>query len=131
MILGIGMDLVEIARMKKACERSSLPFVKRILTEQELDMYHALDSERRKVEWLSGRFAAKEALAKAIGTGFGKELSFQDITIMQDTRGKPTFQLHPKIEARYQHATTFHLSITHTAHYAASFVIIELGSDPM
>ncbi len=123
MISGIGIDLVEIARIKKAYERSSFPFVKRVLTAPELQYFHTFDLEKRKIEWLAGRFAAKEALAKAIGTGFGKELSMQDITIQADAFGKPTFQLASKVTSRFQENIRFHLSITHTEHVAAAFVV--------
>ncbi|GIN57014.1 holo-ACP synthase [Lederbergia ruris] len=115
MIIGIGLDIVEIKRIEKVSERQErLPF--RILTEAERELYFAL-SDKRKIEFLAGRFAAKEAYAKARGTGIGSHLSFLDIEILPDRLGKP-------------HITKplfgmAHLSITHTEQYAAAQVIIE------
>lgn len=115
MIIGIGLDLVETNRIERIKERQSR-FPERILTEAEQHTYRSL-SEKRKTEFLAGRFAAKEAYAKALGTGIGKELSFQDIEISSDEKGKP-FIVKPASDR-------IHLSITHTKQYAAAQVIIE------
>ena len=115
MIKGIGIDIVELERVKKVCERQER-FSERILVESELQVYKTL-SMKRKIEYLAGRFAAKEAYAKANGTGFGKELSFTDIEISVDRKGKP-YITKPKEEG-------VHLSITHSENYAVAQVIIE------
>ena len=115
MILGIGLDIVEIERIGKLRYRQSR-FPERVLTRAERQTYEALP-ERRKTEFLAGRFAAKEAFAKAWGTGIGKELSFQDVEIAADQRGKPHI-IRPE-------KGRVHLSITHTNAYAAAQVIIE------
>ncbi|MFA9556645.1 holo-ACP synthase [Evansella sp. AB-rgal1] len=116
MISGIGLDLVELPRIRALYERSP-SFAKRILTEEELAVFETLKNNR-KMEYLAGRFSAKEAFSKAMGTGIGKTVSFQDIQVLNDESGKPFFvtnMIHNKI----------HLSITHTEHYAAAQVIIE------
>ncbi|KRG09410.1 holo-ACP synthase [Lederbergia galactosidilytica] len=115
MIKGIGLDIVEINRIEAVSKRQNkLPF--RVLTEAEREIYFAL-GEIRKVEFLAGRFAAKEAYAKARGTGIGSQLSFLDIEILPDTLGKP--QIRKPLFGKA------HLSITHTEQYAAAQVIIE------
>ena len=115
MISGIGLDIVELKRIKRILERQS-KFVDRILTEKEKEVYEKLSSNR-KVEYLAGRFAAKEAFSKAYGTGIGNSLSFLDIQVENDEKGKPFF--------RYPEETGVHLSITHSAEYAVAQVIIE------
>ncbi|MGG4167798.1 holo-ACP synthase [Rossellomorea vietnamensis] len=115
MIKGIGLDIVEIGRIRELLERQP-KFVKRILTEREEDTFFSL-SEGRRIEYVAGRFAAKEAYAKANGTGIGKVLSFQDIEISKDGNGKPYFSKPEGTQA--------HLSITHSREFAAAQVIIE------
>lgn len=115
MIKGIGLDIVETERIQRMIERQP-KFAKRILTAKEEDTFYTL-SEQRKVEFAAGRFAAKEAFAKANGTGIGAVLSFKDIEISKDPNGKPYFS---KPEG-----ACAHLSITHCREYAAAQVIIE------
>jgi holo-[acyl-carrier protein] synthase len=115
MIKGIGLDIVEIGRIRELLGRQP-KFVKRILTEREEDMFLSL-SEGRRIEYVAGRFAAKEAYSKAYGTGIGTVLSFQDIEICKDGNGKPYFS---KPEG-----TTAHLSITHSREFAAAQVVME------
>ncbi|WP_455660796.1 holo-ACP synthase [Pradoshia sp.] len=115
MIKGIGLDIVELDRVRDLLARKP-KFASRILTPAEMEIFASL-GERRRVEWFAGRFSAKEAFSKAVGTGIGKGLSFQDISIIQEKSGKPII-LHPfSCEA--------HLSITHTNQYAAAQVILE------
>jgi len=115
LIKGIGIDVAELGRIKKLYERQPR-FPERILTEAELEMFKALKGYRQ-IEFLAGRFAAKEAFSKARGTGIGVALSFQDIEIKKDEKGRPYFS-KPKGELA-------HLSITHTREYAFAQVILE------
>ena len=115
MIKGIGLDIIEISRIHKMVERQP-KFILRVLTQKEQDGLKTLTG-RRKTEYVAGRFAAKEAFAKAKGTGIGKVLSFQDIEISKDSLGKPYFS--KPLETRA------HLSITHSQEFAAAQVIIE------
>lgn len=115
MIKGIGIDIVEMERVQKVCERQER-FSERVLVESEPQVYKTLNG-KRKIEFLAGRFVAKEAYAKANGTGFGKELSFTDIEISVDRNGKP-YITKPK-------ELGVHLSITHSEQYAVAQVIIE------
>ncbi|WP_078592683.1 holo-ACP synthase [Evansella clarkii] len=117
MIIGTGLDIVEISRIKALYSRKPA-FAKRILTEEEFRIFDSLP-EKRKLEYLAGRFSGKEAYAKATGTGIGRELSFQDIRILNDKNGKPV--IHTKSAG----SEKAHISITHTATFAAAQVIIE------
>jgi holo-[acyl-carrier protein] synthase len=115
MIIGTGIDIIEISRIAAVLQRQPR-FAERILCEEELNRYSKLE-ERRKIEFLAGRFAAKEAFAKALGTGIGTELSWHDIKIMPDAKGKPV------ITSNYPYSS--HLSISHSKEFAAAQVIIE------
>lgn len=115
MISGIGIDIVELKRIEKIVKRQ-VRFADRILTSKEKETYERL-TDSRKVEFLAGRFAAKEAFSKANGTGVGEELSFLDIEIETDSKGKP-FITQPL-------AKGVHLSISHSEDYAVAQVIIE------
>lgn len=116
MIHGIGIDLVEISRIHALLHRQRR-FPERILTERERDIYQSL-KPTRQTEFLAGRFAAKEAFAKAAATGIGEHLSWQDIEVIPDANGRPNMAVEGE-EAR------IHVSITHTRHYAAAQVVIE------
>ncbi|MGG1398024.1 holo-ACP synthase [Bacillus salipaludis] len=114
MIKGIGIDIIELSRVQDLLHRQR-KFIDRILTDQEKQKFEVL-SERRQVEFLAGRFAAKEAFSKAVGTGIGKELSFLDIEIDSDSLGKP-YLVKPEIKG--------HLSISHSKEFVVAQVIIE------
>ncbi|MBL3645607.1 holo-ACP synthase [Peribacillus frigoritolerans] len=115
MIKGIGVDITELDRMETLINRQ--PRLKeRILTESEIMIFEKLNG-RRKVEYFAGRFAAKEAFSKANGTGIGKHLSFLDIEIISDDKGKPVIS-KPFSEG-------VHLSISHSRDYAVAQVVIE------
>ncbi|GKU84646.1 holo-ACP synthase [Niallia sp. NCCP-28] len=115
MISGIGIDIIELDRIKELVEKKQ-GFAKRILTEKELINYKKLKGNR-KIEYLAGRFAAKEAFSKAVGTGIGKNLSFQDIEVDKDGQGKP-YIVKPI-------SSGVHISITHSREYACAQVVIE------
>ncbi len=110
MIKGIGTDVVAINRI--SLEDA---FVKRILTTKEIQLITEMTNQTRKQEFLAGRFAAKEALMKALGTGIGPS-SFQDFTILPDALGQPFCELPGYI---------VHLSIAHDAGVAIAFAVIE------
>ncbi len=116
MIIGTGIDIVELQRIEEAMNRHR-SFIKRILSEKEAKFFQTL-SDRRKVEFLAGRFAAKEAFAKAVGTGIGKQLSWQDIEVLPDSNGKPMLRANKALGH-------VHLSISHSKEYAVANVIIE------
>lgn len=112
MIKGIGIDIIELERIKESIKKNER-LVNRVLTEKEKNRYAALSNERRKVEFLAGRFAAKEACAKALGTGIGT-LSFKHIEILNEESGAP------KILVKGYEKDLFLLSISHSQEYAVA-----------
>ncbi|RLL42136.1 holo-ACP synthase [Oceanobacillus piezotolerans] len=117
MIKGIGIDIIELQRIQQTMERNP-KFVERILTEKERSRFLQLKTSRRKIEYLAGRFAAKEAVAKAYGTGIGA-LSFQDIEVLSNPEGAPEASIKGDL------INKLHLSITHSKDYAVAQAIME------
>lgn len=128
MIVGIGVDLCEIARIRDAIARHGESFAARILESKELDAYHALNPSA-KPAFLAKRFAAKEAVAKALGTGIGRGFGFHDVAVDHDELGRPLVRLNPNsdalAEARQQR---IHLSISDERAHAIAFCTIETSS---
>ncbi|WP_042142421.1 holo-ACP synthase [Paucisalibacillus sp. EB02] len=116
MIKGIGIDIIELERIKESMKNER--FIDRILTKTEKQNFALLHHDTRKVEFVAGRFAAKEAFSKAMGTGIGR-LSFQDITVLNDDNGAPF------IEAAVTESMNIFVSITHSREYAVAQVILE------
>ncbi len=118
-ILGLGNDIIEIARIARAIERHQEHFLRRLFTEQEI-------SKARKHKdmafHIAGRFAGKEAASKALGVGFGADLAWQDIEILNDDRGKPYIQLSSQACHRFQNPHLF-ISISHSKTVASAVVI--------
>jgi len=116
MITGIGLDITEIERIKSISAKTR-KFEERVLSDTERIQLSKL-SETRQLEYLAGRFAAKEAFSKARGTGIGKDCSFQDIEILKGPSGKPVLYF------KGEEVNGF-VSITHTKVYAAAQVILQ------
>lgn len=117
MIKGIGIDIIELDRIEGSLKKKGR-IVERILTKEERECFFKLRSERRRIEFLAGRFAAKEAFAKATGRGIGR-LSFQDITVLPSHNGAPVIRVKGYEEEKIW------LSISHSKKYAVAQVIIE------
>lgn len=123
-MLGIGTDIIEISRIQQAIERhqkkESNTFLNRLFTPQE--QAYCLGFSLPAIPF-AARFAAKEAVSKALGCGIGKELSWLDIEIAKSPSGKPFVRLSES--AKKQHSTKgqFELSISHCESYAVAFVI--------
>lgn len=126
MIKGIGTDLVDIDRIQHiVLSGSSERFLARVLTPAERMI---ADQRRgRLYEFVAGRFAAKEAVSKALGCGIGQQLGFQDIEILADEAGKPLCHISKRSQqlANCGDHTHFHLSITHSSNMASAFVVWE------
>ena len=118
MVIGIGMDMVEMEQVRKACEKQA--FVERVYTEEERRQ------AGEKVSRLAGDFAVKEAVAKALGTGF-RGFMPGDIEALRDELGKPYVRLYggAKEQAERQGISRIHVSITNTKEYAAAFAVAE------
>ena len=124
-ILGIGVDMIENKRIGKSIKNSK--FKNRIYTSKELAQSSLI---KNKISYFSKRFAAKEAFAKAIGTGFRKNLNFKDIEIINDKMGKPYYKITSKITKFVKkkfNVTKFNcfLSISDETDYSTAFTIIQ------
>lgn len=119
MIIGIGIDMIELNRIEEAIGRNKR-FIRRVLTEEEQRYYYQLDKPSRQIEFIAGRFAAKEAFSKACGTGIGK-LSFQHMTILPNENGAPKMSVKG-----YEHQQ-IHLSISHSKAHAIAQVILSIS----
>jgi holo-[acyl-carrier protein] synthase len=121
MILGIGNDIVEVKRIRDVIERHELRFLNRLFTPQEQD--YCL-SHKDPVLHFAGRFAAKEAIVKALGTGFREGIDWIDFEIMPNNKGKPVIKLSEKIQIEFK-SPLLHLSISHCQAYATAVAIWE------
>lgn len=120
MILGIGTDLVELKRIEKVGTKR---LADKILTLEEKKL---LDGKKKKNEFLAGRFAAKEAISKALGSGIGKLVGFRDIQILADEKGAPVAKLSDSVwKALGTNTGNVYLSISHTEEYAVAFAVVE------
>jgi holo-[acyl-carrier protein] synthase len=124
MIVGTGIEIAEVPRIREAIERHGERFLKRIFTEGEIQY---CESKANRVERYAARFAAKEAGMKAIGTGWNHGVRWRDIEVARKPGGRPTLQLHGKAAefAAKLGATNIALSLTHTAEQAIAQVILE------
>lgn len=125
MIKGIGIDISDKRRMQDTLARLGDKFLERVLTPREIEAMPP--NETRQVEYVAGRFAAKEAFAKATGWGIGENLSWQDMEIINDPSGKPVIQLSEQWLKMHDcnRSLTFHISISHEKNYAVAQIIIE------
>lgn len=127
MIVGVGVDLVEVKRVQRALEdpKIGLRFRERVYTEAEIS--YCEDRGRGKYQSYAGRFAAKEAVMKAMGTGWGKRVNWRDIEILPAPGGKPEVTLRAQTSdfARQLGIIRLSLSITHTHEHAVAYVIAE------
>ena len=124
MILGTGIDIVEVARIASSYQKFGERFVSRILVPEEIAYCLA---HKRPAPYLAVRFAAKEAVSKAFGTGLGVELGWRDIEIRRHQTGAPYVVLHGKGKTLFESrgAKQLHISLSHADNYAAAMAILE------
>ena len=127
MVLSAGIDMVEVVRIRRAIENPKIGgrFRDRVYTEKEI---RYCESKRRaKYQSYAGRFAAKEAVMKALGKGWGSKVSWVDIEVLSSVGGTPEICLRSKAGAfaRELGIQRISLSITHTEQYAIAYVIAE------
>ncbi|GGV14135.1 holo-ACP synthase [Lactobacillus acetotolerans] len=116
MIKGVGVDAVEVARVKKIVDHGD-NFAKKVLTPNEFAQYQKMVG-KRKVEYLGGRFSLKESFSKAMGTGLGKYVGLQDVETLWDKLG------HPVMTSTKFDGNIFP-SITHDDHEIVTLVVLE------
>jgi holo-[acyl-carrier protein] synthase len=122
-ILGLGMDIVETKRIAESLERFGERFLGRVFLEGEVAYARSMKFPHLH---LAARFAAKEAISKAFGTGIGRELGWRDLEIVRAPGGAPGVRLHGRAEA-YANArgvTQVLVSLSHTADYGAASAVI-------
>ena len=125
MILGTGIDIVELDRIKTMLEKHGKKFLSRTYTDVEISAGEGKGLALSA--YYAGRWAAKEATAKALGCGFGKECNFLDIEVTNDKLGKPVLKLsgNAKKRAANMGIKAMHISISHEQAYAVAMVIME------
>ena len=129
MIHGIGTDLLDTTRIRHGLERFGTPYAERILAPAEQAAY-AMSA--RPAQFLAKSFAAKEALAKALGTGLREPVSLHNIAILRDSLGKPYFELAPALLAWMQARSIGapHLSLSDEGDLTLAFVVVETQTQP-
>ncbi|SDE63081.1 holo-[acyl-carrier protein] synthase [Paenibacillus sp. UNCCL117] len=139
MIVGVGTDLLEIARIMSILEQGTgRRFLERVLTPAERCL--ADRRQKRLAEFVAGRFAAKEAVVKALGCGLGKLVSLQDIEVLPDSLGKPVCRIseaawqrlgmRPAELGKGQGGIILHLSISHSETMAMAYAVAEQVDSP-
>jgi holo-[acyl-carrier protein] synthase len=124
LIVGLGVDIAEVERIKAAIERHGKTFLRRVFTPQEIAY---CDRFKNKYERYAGRFAAKEAAMKALGTGWRRGVRWVDVEVVRESSGRPTMQLAGEAGkiAKNLGVKRIALSITHTETQALAQVIFE------
>ncbi|MBP9743140.1 MAG: holo-ACP synthase [Burkholderiales bacterium] len=125
MIYGVGHDIVENKRIAYLWHRFGNRFIEKILSKAEIA---TLDKKPNLALFLAKRFAAKEAFAKACGTGVRSPILLPSVTIVNDAEGKPSFEFNPAINAWLdkRQITHCHLSISDEVNLSSAFVILEI-----
>ena len=123
-ILGLGVDLVECDRIQHSIDRFGDRFLRRVFSEGEIEYSTSMKFPARH---LAARFAAKEAVSKAFGTGIGKAMGWRDIDVCKQPSGEPYLVLRGGAEtlAAARGVTSTHLTLSHTDHHAMACVVLE------
>ena len=126
MIIGIGIDIIEISRIKKSIEKYGDHFLQKIFTPGEIEY---CESKASKYQHYAARFSAKEAVAKAMSTGWNNEFSWQNIEVFNEPTGMPYIRLTGKLESFLADGKELKISMSHSQDYTICVAII-YKSDP-
>ncbi len=123
-VVGIGVDMVEVKRIEHSIERFGERFLKRVFTEGEIAYSTSMKFPARH---FAARFAAKEAVSKAFGTGIGKAMGWRDIDVHKKESGEPFLVLHGGADAlaKQRAVKSAWISLSHTDHHAMAMIILE------
>lgn len=121
MIIGIGIDIIEIERIKESIERNGERFLNKVYTAKEIEY---CDSKANKYQHYAARFAAKEAVAKALSTGWNNEFSWQNIEVFNEDTGMPYVKLSGKLLDFLSVDKEIKISLTHSRDNTAAVAII-------
>lgn len=125
MIFGIGTDLIELSRIDAALQRNRKRILQRIGHPAELRQAPARGAPQEVPFW-AARFAAKEAFSKAMGTGFGKALSWKDVGVHSERSGRPTLVFATSLQRKIRRLKwRVHVTLSHSASHATATVILE------
>jgi holo-[acyl-carrier protein] synthase len=124
MIFGIGTDIISVQRVAEMRDKHGAHFLDRVFTAAEQETAGTGPGAAQK---LAARFAAKEAVMKALGTGWARGVTFLQIEVVREASGRPTIRLSGEAEAiaRAMGATEVHLSLSHEKEHAVAFVVME------
>ncbi len=120
-ILGIGVDVVDVKRMKIVLEARGMPLIRKLFTEGEVAYCSA---KKYPHEHYAARFAAKEAVSKAMQTGWSGKFRWRDVEVINNPSGAPNIVLHDYVAQQLQHCRV-HISLSHTENTVVAFAIIE------
>jgi holo-[acyl-carrier protein] synthase len=121
MIRGIGVDIIEVSRIRRSIEKFGDRFLAKIFTPGEISYCSA---KYNMHQHLAARFAAKEAVGKALSTGWAGDFSWKDVEVMNDPSGQPRITLGGRLGKRLETATLL-LSISHSDDHVVAVVVIE------
>jgi len=124
MIIGLGIDIIEVSRMQRTIERYGEHFLDHVFSVEEQE---AAPKGAGKPSYYAGRWAAKEAVSKALGTGIGRDCGWTDVRVMRDGLGKPQVELVGSAAETSKRlgAGSIHISISHERHLACASAVIE------
>ena len=122
MIIGLGTDIAELARIKASYDRFGERLLQKILTDEEQK-----NLSKSPIAYIAGRFAAKEAAVKALGTGFSQGIGLLDVEVLRSPTGQPLLRLHGAARQRAEAMgmRTAHISISHDRNAAVAVVVLE------
>ena len=121
MVLGLGIDIIEIARIKKSIDNYGDKFLDKVFTDEEIKY---CNSKFNKFQHYAARFAAKEAVYKALASGWQEGLRWKDIEIQNDNSGMPSIKPSGKLKTFLSENTQLRISISHSYNYVTSVAII-------
>jgi holo-[acyl-carrier protein] synthase len=125
MIYGIGTDLIRISRLEELYDNYQGKIVSKILSRKERDRFDEFAVKKRKIAYLAKRFAVKEAFVKALGTGFRGDITFTNISVLNNKLGKPEIELADEIQDILSKNSKIHVSLSDEVDIVSAFVIIE------
>jgi holo-[acyl-carrier protein] synthase len=121
MVRGIGVDIIEIDRIRNSIESLGDRFLRKIFTAREIAY---CNSKPKTFQHFAARFAAKEALAKAVSSGWAGEFRWKDVEVMNEPSGKPVLELHGLMQHTLAHCVVF-VSLSHSDHHVVAMVVVE------
>ncbi|NRB11201.1 MAG: holo-ACP synthase [Rickettsiaceae bacterium] len=127
MIIGIGTDIVQMERIKQLYEKHDKSFINRILHPEEIKQLAKKKTTKQIIGFISKRFAGKEAIAKALGTGIGDDISFVDILIENNSKGRPIVKLDTEEFKEYKEYK-FNISLSDDYPIAVAFAVITIDT---